>query len=105
MTQDERLHNKALREGKKYAKSHGRTALEEVCYGRGFKSGANWALANLWMSAEKELPDKDGVYLVLINSKVPVITTFDGKMMQWELKFPYSLSVTHWMPIPKLSEQ
>ena len=68
----------------------------------GYIEGAEWYADNQWISVETELPKEDGVYLVLINSKVPVITTFYSKMMQWKLQFPHSLDITHWMPIPKL---
>ena len=34
-----KIHNTALEEGKKYADHHGQSIIEEVAYGRGFKSG------------------------------------------------------------------
>lgn len=36
----EKIHDTALKEGKKYAKSHGQSIIEELAYGRGFKAGA-----------------------------------------------------------------
>ncbi len=34
-----KIHNTALKEGEKYAKEHGQSPMEEVAYGRGYKSG------------------------------------------------------------------
>lgn len=34
-----RIHNRALLEAEKYATSHGRSIVEEVAFGRGFKAG------------------------------------------------------------------
>lgn len=34
-----KIHERALSEGLNYAKTHGHTIVEEVAYGRGFKSG------------------------------------------------------------------
>lgn len=34
-----KIHNTALKEGENYAKTHGHSIIEEVAYGRGFKSG------------------------------------------------------------------
>jgi hypothetical protein len=33
------IHKRAIKEGEDYAKSHGQSPMEEVAYGRGFKSG------------------------------------------------------------------
>ena len=35
----EKIHDTALKEGKKYAKSHGQSIIEELAYGRGFRAG------------------------------------------------------------------
>ena len=34
-----KIHNTALKEGEKYANEHGHSIIEEVAYGRGYKSG------------------------------------------------------------------
>ena len=34
-----KIHNTALKAGEDYAKSHGQSVVEEVAYGRGYKSG------------------------------------------------------------------
>ena len=34
-----KIHDTALKEGENYAKTHGQSLIEEVAYGRGFKSG------------------------------------------------------------------
>ena len=34
-----KIHDTAIKEGEKYASNHGHSVIEEVAYGRGFKSG------------------------------------------------------------------
>lgn len=35
----EKIHDTALKKGEKYSESHGGSIIEEVAYGRGYKSG------------------------------------------------------------------
>lgn len=46
-----KIHDTAIKEGEKYAKSHGGSIIEEICYGWGFKAGA----IKGYESAEKDL--------------------------------------------------
>ena len=66
----------------------------------GFEQGANFALQNQWISVEEALPEKDGIYLVLVNNKTPLITTFNHIKRTFEPYRPYN--ITHWMEIPSL---
>ena len=59
---------------------------------------------NTWISVEDELPEKDGVYFVLINSKIASVTPFFAKTKQFEIG-KFNFNVTHWMPIPKLEDK
>lgn len=68
----------------------------------GFIEGAEWMLNNQWISVDDELPEEDGVYLVLVNSKMPLITTFNRIKRTFEPYRPYN--ITHWMPMPSLKE-
>ena len=63
-----------------------------------FREGANYALSNQWISVEEALPEENGIYFVLINSKAPHITTFTDK---WNIG-NNTYNITHWMKIPSL---
>lgn len=45
-----KIHNTAINEGEKYAQEHGHSIVEEVAYGRGYKSG--------YMCGAKEFTEK-----------------------------------------------
>ena len=65
----------------------------------GYIEGAEWYADNQWISVETELPKEDGVYLVMINSKVPQVTCFSTDIKSFGC---LPMNITHWMPIPKL---
>lgn len=45
-----KIHHRAITAGKNYANEHGHSIIEEVAYGRGYKSG--------YMQGSKEMYDK-----------------------------------------------
>ena len=49
-----KIHDTAIKEGEKYASNHGHSMIEEVAYGRGFKSGYMRGA----VETEKEIIDK-----------------------------------------------
>ena len=68
------IHKRALKEGEDYAKSHGQSNVEEVAYGRGFKSG--------YILGAKEFSEKAINWLrERINIPYDVKTNDDGEPM------------------------
>ena len=68
------IHKRAIKAGEDYAKSHGQSIVEEVAYGRGYKSG--------YMLGAKEFSDKAVTWLRdRINIPYDVQTNEDGEPM------------------------
>lgn len=68
------IHERALKAGEDYAKSHGHTIVEEVAYGRGYKSG--------YMLGAKEFSEKAVNWLRdRVNIPYEVETNEDGEPM------------------------
>ncbi len=68
------IHERALKAGEDYAKSHGQSNVEEVAYGRGFKSG--------YILGAKEFSEKAINWLRdRVNISYDVETNEDGEPM------------------------
>ena len=93
------------------AEAHGRTALEEVSYGRGFKAGANHALAHQWISVGDKLPEtSDLVFIALFDINTESYQYYVGYYLKdnkkWFLAdYGYVDTISYWMPIPKIKEE
>ena len=81
----------------------------EGCFGlkdlETFYYAAKWASENQWISVDDELPEKDGIYFVIANNMLPLITIFNHIKGIFELEPYRSYNITHWMPIPKMKEE
>ena len=69
-----KIHNTALKEGEKYAKEHGQSPMEEVAYGRGYKSGYMKGVKDIYEKASQWLRER-------INIPYTVETNEDGEPM------------------------
>jgi hypothetical protein len=68
------IHKRAIKAGEDYAKSHGQSIVEEVAYGRGYKSG--------YILGAKEFSEKAVTWLRdRVNIPYDVETNEDGEPM------------------------
>lgn len=66
------IHDRAIKAGEDYAKSHGQSVVEEVAYGRGYKSG--------YMLGAKEFSEKAVKWLMdRIDIPYALVTNEDGE--------------------------
>jgi len=68
------IHKRAIKAGEDYAKSHGQSIVEEVAYGRGYKSGYMLGAKEFSEKAVKWLRDR-------VNIPYDVQTNEDGEPM------------------------
>ena len=114
-----KIHDTAIKEGEKYANSHGESIIEAICYGRGFKAGCiqgyEQAEKDLgWHSVEESLPPIDEEVIVLTN-RVRDIELDSANRICFAHIVDRSLAidwggwnipgVKYWMPMPKLKEE
>ena len=68
------IHDRAIKAGEEYARSHGNSILEEAVYGRGYKAGYMLGASEMFEKAKKWLIDH-------INIDQAVETNKDGEPM------------------------
>ena len=53
-----RVHNRALKAGEEYAQTHGHSIIEDVAYGRGYKSGYMSGSVEMYQKMVKFMKEK-----------------------------------------------